>query len=880
MENSADQDQRVMNMVAAALKRPATERHAFLQSECRGDLDFLREVQEAVDWEERMGDFLREPLIACPSLDRPFQSGEIVGGRFEIIREVGEGGMGVVYEAFDRKRSQRICVKTAKLGFRRSLSPELEGALKVRHPNICVVNEIHTAQTPGGEVDFLTMEFLEGVTLSAYLAEHGRLLPQDALSVARQLSAAVAEAHRSHIIHRDLKGGNVMVSDGADGRMRAVVTDFGLAGEPSEFAQELGTPRYMAPELWRGDAPTKASDVYALGVVLYEMVTGVGPGTHPAPPSACVPGLDSRWDRVVMACLSPVAADRPGASEVLSRFEKKPRSKAPVLAVGIVLAAAAIGAAIPGVRGAVMLRLYPPNIRLAILPLDATPEEAVTGGGALQEATERIRRLQGVSSTLVVIGPTDVLMQKIHDPAGAFEVLHATHALQTALRRDGDQWLVRGAVFDLAAKVQVGWFSGTYASAKLANLPVALAGAVSAALRLRGVSSAETLDPAAAGAYFRGLYYLRRDRSFDQAIPLFEEAQRLDTRSALPPAGLAEALVLKYQALADRHWLDEAQRSLAAAQSLNPDSLRVLLVAGMLDETAGRYEEALGNYRRMQEREPRNTDALRRIAAVYNAMEMPDKAIASYQQAIALEPGYYLPYSELGALYYYRGKYQEAAEQFRNTIARAPGNFQAYINLGAALSDQGRDAEAEEALLASLHIRETAGVFNSLGAIRAYQGRDAEAVELYRRAIALNPRDKFYQLNLGDSSRRLGRAADADAAYHSGMDLALNELKQNPRNGYIRAFVGYFAARLGNQERAEDEIGQALQISPGDGKVIRRAVLTFDALGLTDRALDVLANATPELLQELGRHPDLAELRRNPRFIQLTGNAGTHTGGR
>ena len=75
--------------------------------------------------------------------------------------------MGVVYEAFDRKRSQRICVKTAKLGFRQSLSPELEGALKVRHPNICVVNEIHTAQTPGGEVDFLTMEFLEGETLSA-----------------------------------------------------------------------------------------------------------------------------------------------------------------------------------------------------------------------------------------------------------------------------------------------------------------------------------------------------------------------------------------------------------------------------------------------------------------------------------------------------------------------------------------------------------------------------------------------------------------------------------------------------------------------------------------------------------------------------------------
>ncbi len=880
MENSADQDQRIMNILAAALKRPAAERSAFLQSECRGDLELLREVEEAVDWEERMGSFLREPLIACPSLDRPFQCGEIIGGRFEIIREVGEGGMGVVYEAFDRKRSQRICVKTAKLGFRQALSPELEGALKVRHPNICVVNEIHTAQTPGGEVDFLTMEFLEGVTLSAYLAEHGRLAPADALSVARQLSAAVAEAHRSDIIHRDLKTGNVMVRRAADGSLRAVVTDFGLAGEASDFAQEFGTPRYMAPELWRGDAATKASDVYALGVILYEIATGVGPGTHPAPPSTCAPGLDSRWDRTVMPCLGKVPADRPDASEVWSRINEKPRSKVPLAAAGIVLALAAVGAAIPGVRGAVMLRLYPPNIRLAILPLDAAPDDAVTGGGALQEATERIRRLQGASSTLVVIPPNEPLIQGIHNPVQAFEILHATHALQTSLRREGDQWLVRAAIVNLATKVQVGWFSGTYTSAKLTNLPVALAGAVSAALHLRPVSGGETLSPAAAGAYFRGLYYLRRDHSFEQAIPLFQDAARLDPRSALPPAGLAEAQLLRFQALSDRQWLAGAQRSLAAAQSLNPDSLRVLLVAGMLEETAGRYEKALESYRRVLEREPRNTDALRRIANVYNAMDVPDKAIATFKEAIALEPAYYLPYSELGALYYYRGKYQEAAEQFRYAIARAPGNYKAYINLGASLSDLGRDAEAEQALMASLRIQETPGVFNSLGASRAYQGRDAEAVEFYRRAIALNARDKVYLLNLGDSSRRLGRAADAAAAYRGGMDLALNELKQNPRNAYTRAFVGYFAARLGNRDRAEDEIGQALQFSPGDGKVIRRAVLTFDALGLTDRALDALANATPELLQELGRHPDLADLRQNPRFIQLTGNAGTNTGGR
>src|SRR4029453_885353 len=103
-------------------------------------------------------------------------------------------------------------------------------------------------------------------------------------------------------------------------------------------------------------------------------------------------------------------------------------------------------------------------------------------------------------------------------------------------------------------------------------------------------------------------------------------------------------------------------------------------------------------------------------------------------------------------------------------------------------------------------IRETDRALNSIGAIRAYQKRDVEAVEFYKRAIALNARNFIYLLNLGDSYRRLGRAADAAASYRTGSDLSLSEVKQNPRRGYTRAFVGYFAARLGDRKRAEDEI--------------------------------------------------------------------------
>ena len=106
---------------------------------------------------------------------RPFEIGQVISNRFEILKEIGEGGMGFVYEAFDRKRNQRIAIKAAKPGYYRLLSPELQGALQVRHPNVCLVNEIHTTQTAHGEIDFLTMELLEGETLAARLVADGKL---------------------------------------------------------------------------------------------------------------------------------------------------------------------------------------------------------------------------------------------------------------------------------------------------------------------------------------------------------------------------------------------------------------------------------------------------------------------------------------------------------------------------------------------------------------------------------------------------------------------------------------------------------------------------------------------------------------------------------
>jgi serine/threonine protein kinase/tetratricopeptide (TPR) repeat protein len=886
MESTPERDERVMKIVAQARGRSPAERESFLRLACDTDTDLYQEIAETMDWEERMGSFLQEPLIALTVVARPFEPAEVIEGRFEIVRVIGEGGMGIVYEAIDRKRNQRIAIKAAKPGFQRLLSPELEGALKVRHPNICLVNQIHTTKTENGEVDFLVMEFLEGETLSAHLKEDGKLAPAQALDIARQMCAGLSEAHRSGIIHGDLKSSNIILCSNEDGSLRPVITDFGLASGANQPSGEFGgTPAYMAPELWRREKPSRASDIYALGVILYEIVTGRLPFDskslesrliRPPAPSTFAKGLDPRWDRVLQDCLSDSPAARPSnAAQVIARIEKRPLRKAPLIVVAVL----AIAALTPPIRERVIDLFQPANMRLAILPFQGPTEATVIGEGALQDVSDRIRHLPSARRTLVVISPAEELRNSVQTPEQANRVLHATHALLTSVHREGNDFVAQGSVINLATQAHLRDFSARYSQTTVGALPRALAGEVSLALHLPGAAAPEALSPEATAPYDRGLYLLRTDReTYEDAIALFREAARLDPRSPLPPAALVEAQIIKCGTAKEHSCLDEARRALREAESLNPDSARVRLAGGSLNQAEGQDQKALEDYRRVLELEPRNVDAFLRIASAYDKFEMPDKAIEAYKKAIELDPGYFEPYEELGLLYYYRGRYPEAAEQFHKAIEKAPGVVDAHTSLGGVLCDLGRYDEAEQALLASLKIRETAPALNDLGAMRVYQRRDADAVEYFKRAIVIDPSEYLYLLNLGDSEWRLRDLRDAKAAYRKAIDLALAELKENPRLGRSRAFVAYFAARLGDRKRAEDEIGQALQLSPGDNKVKRRAVLTYEALGERERSLAVLQTATPEMIHELDRQPDLADFRQDPRFQQLVGQ--TENGGK
>jgi tRNA A-37 threonylcarbamoyl transferase component Bud32 len=265
-------------------------------------------------------------LSSSDSIDHGrFAPGTMLGGRYRIVGRLGKGGMGEVYRADDLKLGQPVALKFLPESVDRDparlsqLHTEVRMARQVSHPNVCRVYDID-------EVDghtFLSMEYVDGEDLASILRRFGRFPEERGLEIARQICAGLASAHERGVVHRDFKPANVML-DGA-GRVR--ITDFGLAGVTGE-ALRAGTPAYMAPEQLAGGEVTAQSDIYALGLVLYEIFTGQRAldaknlaelirrraEAEIVPPSALVRDLSPEIDRAVMRCLAPDPSGRPASA--------------------------------------------------------------------------------------------------------------------------------------------------------------------------------------------------------------------------------------------------------------------------------------------------------------------------------------------------------------------------------------------------------------------------------------------------------------------------------------------------------------------------------------------------------------------------------------
>jgi len=342
MEMSPEQWELVKDLYEAALECDPTKRAEFVQQNTSDEV-VRAEAMRLLAAHPNVGSFLSTPPFADDRFpaEQPvkrFATGEILAERFRIAKFIAAGGMGEVYEAEDLALKENLAIKTVRpeiLQQKNALDRfkrEVQLARRVTHPNICRVFDLVWHKRIEGEEEsvivFVTMELLQGETLSERIRRVGRFTSEEALPLIHQIASGLEAAHRAGVVHRDLKPGNViLVPDREEAQVRGVITDFGLAfhtGLDSNQRVDLtgtqglfGTPAYMAPEQIEGKEVTKQVDIYALGLIIYEMVTGehAFPADTPlasaakrlsdpiVSPKRFVPELSDAWEQTIIRCL-------------------------------------------------------------------------------------------------------------------------------------------------------------------------------------------------------------------------------------------------------------------------------------------------------------------------------------------------------------------------------------------------------------------------------------------------------------------------------------------------------------------------------------------------------------------------------------------------
>ena len=278
---------------------------------------------------------LRTPV--APSSDpTQFREGQVISERYRIVRLLGQGGMGAVYAAEDGEfGGELVALKTILAPGKNAsrllarFKKEVQLARRVAHPNVCRIFDVGYHVAGPGRSIFVSMEYIAGVPLKTVIQQKGRLNEREALEIIRDVAAALEATHAAGLIHRDVKSANVMIAEDD----RAVLMDFGLACLSNPDADEpsltktgaiVGTPAYMAPEQIEGTALTPATDIYAFGMVIYEMVTGRLPYEGDTPmyilakrlrepprsPAHFVPNLKAEWEHTILRCLEHDPAKR------------------------------------------------------------------------------------------------------------------------------------------------------------------------------------------------------------------------------------------------------------------------------------------------------------------------------------------------------------------------------------------------------------------------------------------------------------------------------------------------------------------------------------------------------------------------------------------
>jgi serine/threonine protein kinase/tetratricopeptide (TPR) repeat protein len=670
---------------------------------------------------------------------------------YKITDKLGAGGMGVVYKALDLKLERTVALKFLSTDVvviardKANLLREARAASALDHPNIGVIHDIEES---GDHQLFIVMGYYEGETLAQKLSR-GPIPVRESLDLAIQIARGLSAAHARNIVHRDIKPSNIIITK----NNVAKIVDFGLARvvasiSSTQSISSTGTLPYMSPEQIRGEPIDQRADLWALGVILIQMISGSHPFVRPnvaamtfailnQPPAAVdvvprpvqpiayralsknregrYPAADEMLNDLEAALAeitsTPAPAEQPTVTRSIHTRELKrymDNASTPSGGVGkhgkarrllVATVGAALAAAIvfflPPVRERFSGLAYAGSEKhIAVLPFTNAGNESgfeSVAEGLMDSMTNELSNLDAAQQSLWVVPASVVRNRKVNDPAAAFRELGATMVVQGTVQRKGTGVHLTVILIDAKRLRQIG-------SAELedpsGNLAAVQSQAVSYLARLMRVRVSEvtrvpagSIAPGIYESYLKALAYLQRyDKpgNPDLAISTLNSAIEKDPRFALGYATLGEAYRLKF--LMDHHpaWIDQAFANCQTALQIDDRLPAVHVTLGQIQVALGKNDLALQEFQKALNINPRDAGALIGLAGVYEHMGRNADAESNYMRAIALRPDYWEGYSVLGAFYLRQKRVLDSLVQYRRVIEFTPDSPEGYSDLGVA----------------------------------------------------------------------------------------------------------------------------------------------------------------------------------------------------
>ena len=830
--------------------------------------------------------------------------------------------MGSVWLAEDSRLHRQVALKmllapgSGDAVGRERLLREARAAAALNHPHIAAVHDVLDID---GDI-VIVFEYVEGETLASRL-RRGPLPTDEAVALAGQMAAALAAAHGQGVIHRDLKPTNVVIGAGA----KLKVLDFGIARHtpvdptttglsPQPATTDLalaGTPGYAAPEQWLGRDVNARADLYALGVMLFEMAAGRRPFDGPDPTRAAAAAINedapalsavgvrvpADYELLTSRLLARDPAARPvSATDVLTELTRlregdtsrdreswwrRPAAVAALALAVVILAVlgwlissspASRPSAVPGPAAAPVVAVLP----LANMSGDPSKEYLAAG-----IADSLITSLAGLPS-ITVLSRAAVAEARTRspEPAKLAAELGANWLVEGSVQQAGDQ--LRVAVNLVRADRSIAWadsFEG--ALARIFELQTRLAGAVGAAMTVHAAvrdqalaPGAPTSNPQALTAYWQGrALQERRDvqGNLAAAIGAFQESIALDPNFALGHAALGEAY---WQLYTDRREPGLAQKAIdegTAALRLDSNQPEVRYTLAVTLAGTGKYDDAASELRRALALRPNYDEARRQLGQVLAQQGKIDEALGEFRKAIALRPTYWGHYSAMGFSLWQANRIEDAAAAFRKVTELQPDNYLGFQQLGTVTQLLGDSESALRYYARAIQLRPNAPAYSNVGALHHARGEYAAAVESYRRAIELRPNSHVTHRNLGDALLRMGQAARARDAYRQAVALAEAELSVNPTDARTIAVLAVYLEKSGDDAAAIERMRQALDLAPDDATVLRWAAVVHSLAGRHDAALDALEKAAARGMRRetAAGEEDFNAIRSSPRFKAL-----------